>query len=823
MITNLPTIRSDHFRNTHKASVFAILGDQTPRVEAKGSRFYNIDRWTVRFLTGEVCQWAKKNPGTCPTRNDVSAWVTVANSKQVPASSREIVTAAIPNELTVRVAMSLIGGGYHEAFHTKYSCRRSLTVDEVSSIILPRWAKVADWSKLEKMLQEWNNVVEDIRIERRGNEEYPGAYIKMCDLQDFILDQEAAGRLDMEKAGKGAEIKKPLGIAMMAFRDIGLGYPTIKQKAALDLYDTLNPETMKLVCEGALSGFLDEAIALSAKDDLGCLRLSFDIVAQLAQLADPKDLEQAQDQAQDSKQGPKPACPKCGAKGSKLVARPVSDGMGGKKPGKLVITCTVCGWQEEVDTKPPGSAKPQKQDPEDQIKYEDMPKEDSPKSNGSDKDGSDPKQPGEKDGSKGEKGDSGDSDSDESGDSDSDESGGGKSDSDKPGKGDGAGSKGQSDSDKPSDSKSPSKGAGGHRHNAGKVDPKALADLVKELLAGKETGMKDASTALEQAIGTVRKAEDNSCKTGEKPYRPFQTIKDETKLVEASNRGKSDDVARAAAMMDSVRAESSYMRSRLRSLVRSVEQQDIVHGVKKGRDLSERMLVDSYAMMENGQNPDRAYQEIDAEIDTSMAAVLVIDQSSSMCGPKQIGAAKGMMAVCDPLDSLGCQTMAVGFRDGAYSAPTTDMVSHGGNYHRYTSLRYDIFKNFNEKFSTAKWRFANVRAEGGTPMADGVQFGLDQLNTRKEGHRVLFVFTDGEPNGGHREVMRHQIRLATEAGIKVIGVGIGSGSEYVQNVFPDSVYAANFSDLPKLLMVKLTEMMDFRTSVHKRGKTMRKA
>jgi len=129
-----------------------------------------------------------------------------------------------------------------------------------------------------------------------------------------------------------------------------------------------------------------------------------------------------------------------------------------------------------------------------------------------------------------------------------------------------------------------------------------------------------------------------------------------------------------------------------------------------------------------------------------------------------------------------------------------------------------VFKRFDEPLRSVKYRFANTRATGGTPMADGMQFGLDGLNERPEGHRVLFVVTDGQPNGGHKEIMARQIRLAKEAGIHVIGVGLGSGARYVQNVFPDSVWTSIISDMPKALIAKLNELLDLRGS--NRGKRM---
>ena len=105
-------------------------------------------------------------------------------------------------------------------------------------------------------------------------------------------------------------------------------------------------------------------------------------------------------------------------------------------------------------------------------------------------------------------------------------------------------------------------------------------------------------------------------------------------------------------------------------------------------------------------------------------------------------------------------------------------------------------------------------------MADGIQYGLDALNDRREAHRVLFVITDGCPNHGHMPVIKRQIRLAREAGIHIIGVGLGRDSQYVQELFDDSVWTMSMSDMPKALIAKLNQLLDIRAA--KRGRRMKK-
>jgi nitric oxide reductase activation protein len=252
-----------------------------------------------------------------------------------------------------------------------------------------------------------------------------------------------------------------------------------------------------------------------------------------------------------------------------------------------------------------------------------------------------------------------------------------------------------------------------------------------------------------------------------------------------------------------------------------MEQTNTLHGVRKGRRLSPRRLVGSMIQIQGGRTPDRAYQETDPQMDTSMSAAVVLDESGSMSGILR-DVTRILCAITEPLDALGCPVQVSGFRDGwretqaAYREP-----GDNGHYHREgAGIVHDIFKTFDEPLRTVKWRFANTRATGGTPMADGIQFALMSLSGRTEGHRIMFVVTDGMPNGGHGPIIKRQIRLANAAGIHVIGVGLGHGAEYVKDVFPDHVWTAQVSDMPKALISKLNELVDTRMT-RKRGRRIK--
>lgn len=755
-------LRGDLYRQTHKASVVGILGAEAPAVRSLGSQFFNADRWTARFVVKSMCLWAKDNPGCVPVRGDVEQWVKQANCHSVPA--RQIVIANTPDELPLRTALALTGGAYHEAFHTKYSCRRSLGKNEVFEIVVPRWAKLKDWSKYYGLLQQISNIIEDIRIERVGRKDFEGVYVKLCDLQDFILLQE-------NKTNNPAQPeKKPLSIITGVFRDVGLGYNTEIQRQAMWMYEKTDPKSVKLVVDGPLSPLLREAIQLSPADDMGCIRLAMDIVAKLAELGHDTDEDQ---KAQDGQPGDgNMECPACGHSADNIVVRPKSDGAGGQVQGVGIATCTVCGYQAEVKVKPAKKGKG---------------KGKSPKFEGFD----DP----EMDGDSGDKnGDSEDKDGDSpDGSGDSDQTGG---------------------------------GAGGHHFDKdphpGDDDWSNLAqDAIKD--ANSDLGLKDANSALEEEFGAIRERDEKNAqavtpgaKGEEAPWNPYTLEDDIIQMVAPSARGRANDQTQADAIIRSVQAETAYLRARLRNVIRSIELTHVVHGVPKGRGLSSRFLVDSKSALLAGETPTRAYYQPGLKVDMSMAVAVVLDESGSMGGLRK-DATRIITALTEPFDALNFPTMVVGFRDGygcSHQAP-----QDGVDYHRLNGVFYDIFKMFHERFKTIRWRFANTIASGGTPMSDGIQYALKALSYRDEAHRMLFVVTDGMPNSGHRPIIKRQLRLAKEAGIHIVGVGMGSGAQYVTTLFPDYVYTETMQEFPKLLLAKLNELVDIRSS--KRGRRVK--
>jgi len=746
---------------THKSSVTAILGGNTRAVHSHGTSFYNRDRWTGRALLVSMCKDIESNPSKPLTPERVWGWVEEANGTYVYQPS--ITIADTPAEVNDRTASALIGGAYHEAWHTKYSCRRNLTVAEVMAIVAPRWAKVQDWKGATKLLLEWSNIIEDVRIERLGCAAYPGTHTKMCDLQDFILDLEAKG--NAAARAHGVEVNGTLSVIGKTFRDLGLGYNTESQRAALASYKADNAQAFGFVVT-TLRPLLDEAVNMSEADDLGCLRVAFDVLIAIADAAQPQPQQgqQGDEGGESGESGEGGKSQKADGKDNKAKGKDKGKKEGGKKEGGKKEEAEANGGDAEAEG-----------------------------------DGEGGEAEGEGKGAEGEAEGKGKGEGAEGEDADGEAEGeGGEAEGDAEGEGEGEGAE-----------------SGGDSTDKGKT----LADSLKEgLEKGESMGMKDNNTALSEAFQQAEEAKtrkEGGVQAGEAVYRPADKSLDRVvPIAKSRSEGKR---AEADKLLSSVKEEVSYLRARLRNVFRAAEMTGVVHGVSRGRTLSERMLVDSKVALMGGMAPSRAYMQRDEQQDMSLACAIVLDQSGSM-SDKLVEATQAMLAIAEPMDAIGGKVMAVGFRDG--QSFNGDRYADKGleGCHQYDGVDIDVFKGFDERFASVKARFACTRSVGGTPMANGVQHALDALNNRREGHRVLFVITDGEPSWGHGPVVKRQIRIAKEAGIHVIGVGIGYGAHYVTKLFPDHVFSPDMKGLSQQLVEKVNGIVD--RAARKRGVRM---
>lgn len=277
------------WQQSHQATVDSILGAGKRKVVSRGTAFFNKDNWTARGFAVAFCEWARLNPDHCPDQYDLEGILRKANAPSVGEYDKGITIASTPDDLPRWLAWALVGGGYHEAWHTRYSRTSPILMREVSAPIAKLWGLVPfdpangrrGWAGLAGAVLTWSNIIEDIIIERRGCIEFPGSPMKMEALQDLILQQEGAGTLG-DKSHRAVQGANDVRVVIGAFRDLGLGYQTPDQMLALANYKKASPKSWDFVTKGPLKPLLDRSIALGAAkgtNGLESLWLAMEVVA----------------------------------------------------------------------------------------------------------------------------------------------------------------------------------------------------------------------------------------------------------------------------------------------------------------------------------------------------------------------------------------------------------------------------------------------------------------------------------------------------------------------------------------------------------------
>ena len=200
---------------------------------------------------------------------------------------------------------------------------------------------ISDWSVFHNELQKWNNIIEDIRIERVGIKEFPPTRVSMVELQDFVLNLEKQGLENARSHGHSGE-RNALSVISGTFRDLGLGYTeSALQREIILSYEKDNKQGYDLVNEGALRPLLDKSINLtdSTEDKYECLWLAMDVIITLCE---ESESEGDDGDGGDNGKPQETKCPKCGADKSKLKIRKGNN-------GQYLLVCTDCGYQQEVE------------------------------------------------------------------------------------------------------------------------------------------------------------------------------------------------------------------------------------------------------------------------------------------------------------------------------------------------------------------------------------------------------------------------------------------------------------------------------------------
>lgn len=181
-------------------------------------------------------------------------------------------------------------------------------------------------------------------------------------------------------------------------------------------------------------------------------------------------------------------------------------------------------------------------------------------------------------------------------------------------------------------------------------------------------------------------------------------------------------------------------------------------------------------------------REVPEEPDYSFT--LAIDQSTSMGGEKRSNALDTAVIFMEVLTRLDIDFNIIGF-----STEIDDVIP------TIPTLR--IHKDFGSLPDIAEreriiQEIEELMARGGTDDYQAVQLALNKILNQAASKKVICVITDGAGNLQEEENIS-LLNVAEGRGVKVIGIGIGSGMNYVESVYKYYVSVGNISELPQAL------------------------
>lgn len=197
----------------------------------------------------------------------------------------------------------------------------------------------------------------------------------------------------------------------------------------------------------------------------------------------------------------------------------------------------------------------------------------------------------------------------------------------------------------------------------------------------------------------------------------------------------------------------------------------------------------------------RIWQRREVPDRTDLAVFLLVDLSGSMASAgKDIAAVTGMIILAEFLNQLEhVQWAAAGFQNQCI--PLID---------------------FNEGLTpTAKQRIVNSAKEihGCNPGGHNYPFNNDdgpavlesasRLFTSGCAQQLLVVVSDGLPEGERSNAndLKSAIQQVNDSGIKIIGVGIGDGTEHVADFYPQHIASVSVTEFPQRIAQLLKSVL----------------
>lgn len=221
-----------------------------------------------------------------------------------------------------------------------------------------------------------------------------------------------------------------------------------------------------------------------------------------------------------------------------------------------------------------------------------------------------------------------------------------------------------------------------------------------------------------------------------------QTQMGAAELVAADSLSMDAD---GAALMEAANAHTMALRSAIRNLLGSIAQ------VQTRYAGSGRLRPTRLWKLKTGNT--KVFQQERAGVKLDTAITVLVDVSGSMRRRLRL-ACEACIATASAMEGIP------GIKVSVAAFP-----------YKQDSMKVGEVKGFRQSVLAASGRFASLRAQGETPLAEALYCVGHRLRAEQGEARVLIVLTDGQPDDP--DAARAAIDCLRNAGIEMIGLGIG--------------------------------------------------
>ena len=301
----------------------------------------------------------------------------------------------------------------------------------------------------------------------------------------------------------------------------------------------------------------------------------------------------------------------------------------------------------------------------------------------------------------------------------------------------------------------------------------AMAEALKQALDGGDDGPKGLGEAAAEALKEAAQqqphyGEGSGAGVG-KAAGPIRVTSD----------GKAE--------IDKVSGATLALRTRLRGLLASAKRTGR-RIARRGKRLDRRRLVRAMA----GET--KIFVNRTKGVAVNTAVQILVDRSGSMQGREMVLARESALACGLALAEIqGVNLATAAFPGGPNGESAVVPITRFGESVRRTAGRY-----------------AAIEAAGGTPLLEALLWGVENLLVQTEPRRLCLVVTDGCPNDS--AACAEAIRFCWAGGIEVMGIGIGSRTARMENLFPVWTQVDSVDELALAMFTMMREALTRKPS-----------